>query len=79
MNQVLTVNGKEVKVKNSEAGGSIIKCNFYSSNTYSSYIGSISNFDGDFVGDVDLVDTIIKTIQNKYPNTESVIVSRYFD
>lgn len=79
MNQIITVNGKQIKVKNSESGGMIIKCNFYSSNSYSSYIGSISNFDNDFVGEIDLMDAIKKTIETKYPATEEVIVSRYYD
>lgn len=79
VDQVIVVNGKQVNFRNSQSGGMIIKCNFYTANTYNSYIGSISNFDNDFVDDCDMMKAIENAIKTKYPQTSEVIVYRYHD
>lgn len=78
-NQSIIVNGKEVEVRKHTSGGMIIKCNFYTTQTYRSFIGSISNFDNDFIDDDDMMQAIENAIKTKYPETSFVIVFRYHD
>lgn len=81
----IAVNGKEVQViHSSNLDGNIIDCTFQNRDIPadgrgSQYIGKISNFNGDFRGESDMMEKIIQKIQKQYQNTTHVIISRYVD
>jgi len=81
----IVVNGKEAQIiHSSNLDGNIIECTFQ--DCYApidgrgrAYLGDITNFNGDFKGESDMMEKIIQKIQTQYQNTTHVIISRYVE